>query len=64
MGLGVTPLAGPGEPPDTRSVGDLGRKRGGGSGERRNRGSNPCPSLGSHSQSSEDLGLWFPLCLL
>ena len=28
MGLGVTPLAGLGEPPDTRSVGDLGRKGG------------------------------------
>ncbi len=65
MGLGVTPLAGLGEPPDTRSVGDLGRKWGmevvrqG-----RNWGPNPCPSLVSHSQSSEDLGLWFPLCLL
>lgn len=34
MGLGVTPLAGPGEPPDTRSVGDLGRKGGGGGGAR------------------------------
>ena len=33
-------------------------------GQGRNWGSNPCPSLGSHSQSSEDLGLWFPLCLL
>lgn len=32
MGLGVTPLAGPGEPPDTRSVGDLGRRGGGGGG--------------------------------
>lgn len=38
MGLGVTPLAGPGEPPDTRSVGDLGRKRGGGGGEREKSG--------------------------
>lgn len=28
MGLGVTPLAGVGEPPDTRSVGDPGRKWG------------------------------------
>lgn len=28
MGLGVTPLAELGEPPDTRSVGDLGRKEG------------------------------------
>lgn len=26
MGLGITPLAGVGEPPDTRSVGDPGRK--------------------------------------
>lgn len=26
MGLGVTPLAGLGEPPDTRSVENLGRK--------------------------------------
>ncbi len=34
MGLGVTPLAGLGEPPDTRSVGDLGRKGGGGGGAR------------------------------
>lgn len=58
MGLGVTPLAGVGEPPDTRSVGDPGRKWGGGGGGKgRNRGSNPCPSSGSHSQSSEDLGL-------
>lgn len=32
MGLGVTPLARPGEPPDTRSVGDMGRERGGGGG--------------------------------
>ncbi len=32
MGLGVTPLAGLGEPPDTRSVGDLGRKEGDGGG--------------------------------
>lgn len=32
MGLGVTPLAGVGEPPDTRSVGDPGRKWGGGGG--------------------------------
>lgn len=34
MGLGVTPLAGVGEPPDTRSVGDPGRKWGGGGGEK------------------------------
>jgi len=32
MGLGVTPLAGLGEPPDTRSVGDLGRGGGEGGG--------------------------------
>lgn len=64
MGLGVTPLAGLGEPPDTRSVGNLGRKGVEVVGQGRNWGSNPCPSLGSHSQSSEDLGLWFPLCLL
>lgn len=65
MGLGGTPLAGLTEPPDTRSVGNLGRNRGWrwwGKGEIG--GPNPCPSLGSHSQSSEDLGLWFPLCLL
>lgn len=38
MGLGVTPLAGLGEPPDTRSVGDLGRKQGRGGGEREKSG--------------------------
>lgn len=64
MGLGVTPLAGLGEPPDTQSVGDMRRKGVEVVGQGRNWGSNPCPSLGSHSQSSEDLGLWFPLCLL
>lgn len=48
MGLGVTPLAGLGEPPDTQSVGDLGRKAGGGGGggDGEIGGSNPCPSLG------------------
>lgn len=38
MGLWVTPLAGLGEPPDTRSVGDPGRKRGGAGGEREKSG--------------------------
>lgn len=38
MGLGVTPLAGLGEPPDTRSVGDLGRRWGGAGGEREKSG--------------------------
>lgn len=38
MGLGVTPLAGLEEPPDTRSVGDLGRKLGGDGGEREKSG--------------------------
>lgn len=63
-GLGVTPLAGLREPPDTRSVGNPGRIRVEVVGQGRNWGSNPCPSWGSHSQSSEDLELWFPLCLL